>query len=305
MIDIILASYNGEKFIRQQMLSLMGQSYTDWRCIIHDDGSSDKTVSIIKEIAKLDSRFILKEDGIKLRNAAKNFMHTLSYSDAEYICFCDQDDVWLDSKLERLLTIIEQKNNSIPQVVFSNAYLWNSDKNFIYGRATLDFPQNIESLLFLNCGIQGASAIFNRKMKEEMLVPLNNIVMHDWYLTIIGCTFGEIDYIHENLMLYRQHGNNVTGNADGLMKSKLKKIFKRKNPLIDLQHLESLKSFYSIRENELNLNDKKNICKFIKSTERSFFYRLFMILFGNWSIYGSKQKLLFKFFIRPYIGGLK
>lgn len=301
MIDIILATYNGEKYIRQQLFSLLSQTYTNWRCIVHDDGSTDDTISIIKEIANLDRRIVLKENGVQLHNSGKNFLHTLSYSNADFICFCDQDDVWLDTKLEKLISVIEKKDNLIPQVVFSNAYLWKSDKNEISGNATLAFPTDIESLLFLNCGIQGASAIFNGKMKESMLVPLNNLVMHDWYLTIIGCTFGEIHYLHENLMLYRQHGANVTGYADGSMKNKFCNLFKRKTPLIDSKHFESLKSFYDIWQKKLSEKNRKLIENFIKSTDVNSFLRFCFILKGKWRIYDSRIKLIIKFFLRPYM----
>lgn len=301
MIDIILATYNGEKYIRQQLFSLLSQTYTDWRCIVHDDGSTDSTVSIVKEIASIDRRIILKNDGVQLHNSGKNFLHTLSYSTADYICFCDQDDVWLDTKLEKLILAIESQNNEIPQVVFSNAHLWKNDSNKIFGQATLAFPTDIESLLFLNCGIQGASAIFNKKMRDCLLVPLENLVMHDWYLTIIGCTFGEIHYLHENLMLYRQHGSNVTGYADGSMKNKFCNLFKRKSPLVDPKHLTSLESFFDVWQKTLSEKDRKSIKKFIESTEKNWISRFCFILKGKWRIYDSRSKLIIKFFIRPYI----
>ncbi|UTC45863.1 glycosyltransferase family 2 protein [Treponema vincentii] len=305
MVDIVLATYNGEKFLSQQLYSLLAQTYEDWRCIIHDDGSTDKTVDIAKEFASIDKRFILKIDGAEFGNAGKNFMHTLSYSDSEYVCFCDQDDVWLGTKLEKLISVIEKQNKEIPQVVFSNAYLWRNDKNEIFGKATLAFPTDIESLLFLNCGIQGASAIFNKKMRDCLLIPLENLVMHDWYLTIIGCTFGEIHYLHENLMLYRQHGLNITGYADGSMKNKLFSLFKRNTPLVDLKHLNSLKVFFQVWGGALSEKDRKNIEKFIKVTEKNNIARLRFILGGKWRIYDSRKKLIAKFFVRPYIARSK
>lgn len=303
MIDIVLATYNGEKFIEQQLLSLIAQTYKDWRCIVHDDGSKDRTLEIVRKFCALDSRFVLVEDSVRLKNPGKNFLHTLKYSTSDFICFCDQDDIWLESKLEKLLCAIKTKDNSIPQAVFSNAYLWNSNTNKIYGQATLAFPRNVESLLFLNCGIQGAAAIFNKKMREVLLVPIENIAMHDWYLTIAACTFGKIDYLHENLMLYRQHGNNVTGNAAGSFLSKIMNFFRNSRPLIDKKHFESLVSFYKVWKKSISEKDSKLIEEFICSVSKSCVSRFFMILCGKWNIYGSKLKLVFKFFFRPYFGG--
>lgn len=300
MIDILLATYNGEKFLEQQLLSLVGQTEKNWICYIHDDGSSDKTIEIIKKWVKIDKRFILIDDGILLKNSGKNFLHLLKYSTSDFVCFCDQDDVWLDTKLERLVRSIIKKDNTIPQVVFSNSYLWKSDSNLIYGNATLAFPTDIESLLFLNCGIQGAAGIFNKKMRDVLFVPLKICAMHDWYLTIVGCTFGEIDYIEERLMLYRQHGDNVTGFATGTMKEKFNNVFKTQKPLIDCKHYESLIAFFSQWSDYLSPMDKKNIENFIQSVHQNFFYRFFMIIRGRWRLYDSKIKLIAKFFLRPY-----
>lgn len=305
MIDIILATYNGEKFIEAQLLSLMAQSFKEWRCLIHDDGSNDKTVEIVKKICALDSRFFLIEDSVRLKNPGKNFIHTLSYSTSDFVCFCDQDDIWLESKLEKLYAAIYNKNTEIPYVIFSNAYCWNPEKNVIAGSATLAFPADTESLLFLNCGIQGASAIFNKKMKEFLLVPIEKLVMHDWYLTILGCSLGRVDYMHEHLMLYRQHGNNFTGCASGTFMAKLKNFFKTRNPLVDEKHLESLVSFYDVWSDKLLENDSRKIDAFIASVSQTKLKRLLMILQGNWNIYGSKLKLIIKLFLRPYFGGNK
>lgn len=302
MIDIILATYNGEKFIETQFLSLMAQSFKEWHCIVHDDGSTDGTVGIVKKYCALDSRFVFIDDSVRLKNPGKNFLHALKYSTSDFICFCDQDDVWLESKLEKLICAIQKKDNSIPQAVFSNAYLWNSKTNWIGGRATLAFPVNIESLLFLNCGIQGASSIFNRKMKDVLLVPLENLVMHDWYLTVAACTLGNIDYLHENLMLYRQHENNVTGNASGSFMSKFGRFFKNRSSLIDAGHFESLVSFYEVWKEAIPEKDSKRMEQFVNSVRRNPVQRFFMILTGSWNIYGSKLKLIVKFFFRPYFG---
>ncbi len=302
MIDILLATYNGERYIEQQILSLLAQTERSWTCYIHDDGSTDNTVEIIKKWANIDKRIVLIEDGVSLKNAGKNFLHLLKYSKSDFVCFCDQDDVWLDNKLQKLVTAIEQKDNSVAQVVFCNAHCWNCSDNSISGNATLAFPTDVESLLFLNCGIQGASAIFNKKMRDSILVPLEHCSMHDWYLTMVGCTFGQVDYIHENLMLYRQHSAQVTGLTDRSMVVKYQQALKRKNPIVKKNCLDSLKSFYSVWESSLNELDKKNIVQFIQLENKNFFYRLIVLLKGNWRIYNSKFKLILKLFLRPFIG---
>lgn len=301
MVDIILATYNGEKFLESQLYSLLSQTYKDWKCYIHDDGSTDNTKKIIEAFCNLDSRFIFLDDNIFLHNASKNFLHGVKSSSSDFCCFCDQDDVWFDNKLEFLVSEIEKKNNTIPQVIFSNAYLWKSDTNSVYGRATLAYPKTCQDLLYLNCGIQGAAAIFNKKMVDILKNDLPVMCMHDYYLTLAGTLLGEIDYFDMNLMLYRQHGNNVTGNASGTMKSKYKTLFRRKNPLVNKNHLESLKCFVEHWNDYLKKDDLDLIYAFIKTENQNAFGRLYFINKYNMNIYGSKIKLIIKFFLRNYI----
>lgn len=168
MIDILMATYNGGKYIKSQILSLQFQSYGDWRLLIHDDGSSDDTVEIILELSKLDKRIVLIKDNIIFSNAAENFMHLLKYSNAEYIMFCDQDDIWFDNKIELMISHFSKLDNNVPQVIYSNAYVWEPN-NGIKGLATLTFPKNVESFLFLNSGMQGCVSLFNDKMRNFLI----------------------------------------------------------------------------------------------------------------------------------------
>ncbi|MEE1059148.1 MAG: glycosyltransferase family 2 protein [Treponema sp.] len=301
-INILLATYNGERYIEQQILSLLAQTERSWTCYIHDDGSTDNTVEIIKKWANIDKRIVLIEDGVSLKNAGKNFLHLLKYSKSDFVCFCDQDDVWLDSKLEKLFSTIKQKNNTIPQVVFSNAYLWDDDKNFIHDKAILAFPKRCKDLLFLNCGIQGASCIFNKKMKDILINDLIYMCMHDYYLTLAGIFLGEIDYINENLMLYRQHSNNVTGNADGNFIKKIKNFFSRNIPVVNTEHYKSLECFYEKWNKEIKGNDKKLICDFFNMRNMGCIGKIFYVLKNKYTLYNSKFLLIAKIIFRPYYG---
>ena len=163
MVDILLATYNGEKYLEEQIQSITNQKYSDWKLFIHDDGSCDRTLDIIRQYSTIDSRIILINDKITGLGVAKNFIHLLNFSKAEFIMFCDQDDIWLDNKVSTMLNAITKKNNKIPQAIFSNSYLWNDTIGIISNKNTLTYPRKLEELLFLNTGIQGAAAIFNEK----------------------------------------------------------------------------------------------------------------------------------------------
>lgn len=301
-IDILLATYNGERFIQQQLFSLLMQTYTDWCCYIHDDGSSDNTVSIVKSFSEKDSRFVFVDDKIKCGGPANNFLHLLKFSSAEYCCFCDQDDIWLDNKLQKYIDAISAKDNSKPQVVFFNSHLWNSDSDSITGNATLAFPKNIESLLFLNCGIQGCAGVFNKEMVHHLRNPLEHNAMHDHYLTLLGCSsIGEISYVHENTMLYRQHSNNVTGKAFGSIKEKYKSVFTVRKAVVSKEHLIAVKDFYELYKSVLSEDNIKKFDFFIKSKNFNIFKKIFFIVKYGFNIYGSRIKLIVKIFMRPYI----
>ena len=131
MIDILLATYNGAAYIREQIDSILQQTVADWHLLVHDDGSTDGTVDIVREYVQTDKRIRLVEDGERHLGVAKNFLHLLKYSTAEYAMFCDQDDIWIDNKVEVMLGVIADKDNTRPQAVFSNAYLWNAEQGVL------------------------------------------------------------------------------------------------------------------------------------------------------------------------------
>ena len=199
-VDILLATYNGELYIETQILSIISQTFKKWQLLIHDDGSSDTTIFIIKKWAAIDNRIKLIEDEVKTRNAAKNFMHLLKYSTAEYVMFCDQDDIWFDNKVQLMFDTMSQLPQDVPQVLYSNSYVWKPVRG-ILGKATLTFPNDLECFLFLNSGMQGCVTMFNAAVRDLMLRWEGDLAMHDHLLHLIGLAMGNVTYIHTPLML--------------------------------------------------------------------------------------------------------
>ena len=232
-----MATYNGAAFVEEQIQSIIDQSYRDWRLLIHDDGSSDETVKILQKWSRSDERIeVIGDDRVRL-GVARNFIHLLQYSTAPLCMFCDQDDIWLPSKVEKMVREINQYDSSKPQVVYSNAFLWSAERGVFSERNTLTYPTTLRQMLFLNTGIQGAAAIFNDKMRELLVRPLDFYAMHDHILLLAGICFGEVHYLHESLMWYRQHSNNLTGNAPGSISKKLQLMWYNTNiPLVSMEH---------------------------------------------------------------------
>lgn len=112
MIDILLATYNGEKYLDSQITSIVNQTYKEWTLYIRDDVSFDNTQGVIKKWALLDSRIKLVDNRNESLGIGGNFLRLLRYSTADYICFCDQDDYWFENKLEVLYKVIKENHQT-------------------------------------------------------------------------------------------------------------------------------------------------------------------------------------------------
>ena len=158
-IDILMATYNGAKYVATQIRSLQSQTFTDWRLLIHDDGSSDDTLNVLRHFAQSDARIVLLEDGVQCHGPARNFMHLLQHSDSPFVMFCDQDDIWLENKVQDMLDTIQKADNALPQMVYSNSYVYDTASGTIDGYATLWNPTDLREVLFANAGIQGCALL--------------------------------------------------------------------------------------------------------------------------------------------------
>jgi glycosyltransferase involved in cell wall biosynthesis len=212
-VDILMATYNGEKFLPEQLESILNQTHQNFRLIISDDGSTDGTRDILEYYADNDARI---EVHFNKQNVGviKNFERLLSFSSSPYFMLCDQDDVWATSKVSELLEKIHQDNLNM---VFS-------DLMIVDERLEVRFPsffklQNISSqiennlwkiLLFQNI-VSGCSLIARGEMKKYILPFPEKVVMHDWWISFVCSINGKIGIIEEPLMLYRQHEKNLVG----------------------------------------------------------------------------------------------
>ena len=275
-VDIVMATYNGAKYIKPQILSILAQTYSDWKLLIHDDGSSDETITTIKELQKLDERIVLIEDDEKFGNAGANFLHTLKFSTAPFIMFCDQDDIWFESKIELHLNKI--KDQKIPYAVYSNGYTYNgqiiTSQNFINFHRT-----HLKDSLFLNGGIHGCCVMFNKALLDifnNNLPPY--VFMHDHFITMAAVTFGKMEYIDKALMLYRQHDRNVTGNVVLSPTARIKTFLDSDNPVLEKRHYQANESFYQHFNNQLSASQKELFIGYLEYPKVTKIQRLLTIL---------------------------
>lgn len=302
MVDIVMATYNGAKYVEEQLRSFCRQTYADWRCIVHDDGSTDGTQDILRAWAQQDKRIVFIEDGIQHLGPAKHFLHILQYSDAPWVMWSDQDDVWFDHKIATMLQAGTNASFTGAGVVYANAELWSETEGVIAHRNTLFYPTSLRDTLFLNSGIQGASALFNSSMRDILRTPLSSYAMHDHVLLLAGLTMGKVVYLNEALMYYRQHDNNVTGHAPG---SRIKKVqlmwTNRHVPVVSREHYDGLAAFYRQYKQKLNAEDRQLIETFLMLPEQSWWKRLRTIRQAHFTLLGSEYLLWIKLCIRRYI----
>lgn len=300
-IDILMATYNGASYIRTQIQSLQAQTLTDWKLYIHDDGSSDDTMNILKEMKAMDRRINIIEDGIRFHESGLNFMHLLKFSKAPFCIFCDQDDIWLENKLELMLRFIETKNNTIPQAVYSNSYVYNPETSDISGYATLCFPQKLKDVLFLNSGIQGCALMFNAALRDICKEAPDIVAMHDHVLTVCAAALGELSYLNKRLMLYRRHESTVTGPTAKKLSDRYYSFFDMDKTVMSHKHYLALQSLYQKYETYISDDNKIIFSDYFRFEKECRIRRFFHVLAKGYKLYGRTSILAIKVLLRKFV----
>ncbi|WP_339009878.1 glycosyltransferase family 2 protein [Aeromonas popoffii] len=232
-IDIVLASYNGASFIKEQLDSIRNSDgYSDLinRVIVSDDCSVDDTTKIVHELN--DSKIEVVTNTFN-KGPVGNFSHGLSISTAQFVMFSDQDDVWCKDKLLKFYEKSKLLDIHHPGVIYSNLTLVDKDLNplgrnfFENEKISFDWGGEISNLFFQNVA-PGCAMLLNRKCVDR-INPLDdkNIVMHDWWALMFAAIHSNVLVINEPLVKYRQHDNNAVGatldNGFGGFYKKIKK----------------------------------------------------------------------------------
>lgn len=219
MISVLLATFNGEKFLKEQIDSLLEQTYKDFKIIIRDDGSTDSTNEIIESYAVKYPEKISVIKGEPTGSSLGNFFELLSACPEGYAMLCDQDDFWCSDKIEKTFNAMRKKEEeageNTPILVHTDAFVADSELNIIsesfikFEALSPDFNK-LNNLLVQN-NVTGCTVMINNALLKLVRKRPENCVMHDWWIALVACLFGETVFVNEPLMYYRQHGNNQVG----------------------------------------------------------------------------------------------
>lgn len=218
-IKILLPTYNGEKYLAMQIDSILSQSYTSWELYMKDDGSTDRTLDIIKHYSELHSNihFIQNFDHL---GACGSFLWLLKHTAGTYYMFCDQDDIWFPDKIElsiaKMHRLEHKHGTDKPILIHSDMTVVDEDLQAVASSfwrfIKVDPACNSFYDLAACNNVNGCTILLNEAAKQVALENCEHAIMHDvWVALRVACCKGVIAHIDRATVLYRQHANNVLG----------------------------------------------------------------------------------------------
>lgn len=262
---ILMTTYNGEKYIREQLDSILNQSYNNWKLIIQDDGSDDDTLQILKQYENIDKRIQILVNNSNKHGAYPNFWSLIMYvktiSAFDYYFFSDQDDIWLSNKLEIMISAAQHMDiNNRPLMLYADMEIIND-----YGMTIYPSINNVMgigkisglSLFFTHGFLWGCDLMINRKLFEVVpIVSLEyehiDIISHDNYYGKFAIMLGEIRFIPKILIKHRRHNKNTTGtyNIDLTIFKALKQFLTKYDNLAAIHARVYNQTLFTLKEME-------------------------------------------------------
>ncbi len=310
-VNIIMAAYNGEKYIGEQIESIIKSNFKNWKLWIFDDGSTDRTSCIIEEYLHRYPDKIMYQKNTANKGVTLNFLegvqfaaksnnkikeeNTFALSDnmeteeiMEYYMFCDQDDVWMPDKINKTIQHMKKAEKKFGQdsvvAVFTDAFVVDEKLKVLYPsfyrRSKLDTRKVDLPHIMMENKMIGCTVMFNGPLQKKMYNHPQNARYHDWWTSLTAAAFGHISYLPQTTLFYRQHGGNVVGNRSfpAYVKKRLASLQKQKE-IICKTALQA-EEFYRIYHSQLDGTEKMQV------------YAMAYLLNQNWI---KRRQLVFKY----------
>jgi glycosyltransferase involved in cell wall biosynthesis len=307
-VDILLSTYNGEKYLKEFSRSLELQTFKSWNLIIRDDGSVDQSVKYLCDFKDACVNSVYVTEGKVNLGIIASINKMINSSRAPYVMFADQDDVWFPKKielsLEKIKAIEQEVGGHVPIVIFSDKTVVDealkriSPSFFSYMKLMPEWSQQLKNLLVQNVA-SGCTMIMNRALVERAFPIPSDAIMHDWWVMLVASTFGEIGYLNEATMLYRQHPNNSIGARPLGVWSGLKLIVRRPDFFFDkikstqLQAIELLKRY----DLQLELHDRELIKSYAYLSSQNVFTKWWLIMKYRFRKSTLRKSLVFYLYV--------
>lgn len=214
-VIVLLSTYNGEKYVREQLDSILGQTYSNISILVRDDGSSDRTMEILETYESRGEIALLRGENVGF---AQSFFRLIDEADdADYYAFADQDDVWLPEKIAWAVELFAKADAEKPALYFSNFDFYDDALNFIAHRKK-DNPKLSYRNAMMECLPLGFNILFNRKAREltKAVHPMKS-TGHDWWMYMLCAGLGEVIYDDRVTVKYRRHKATTSGDEQSFL----------------------------------------------------------------------------------------
>lgn len=278
LITILMATYNGEAFIKEQLDSILSQTYKNWMLWVRDDGSTDRTVEILKSYASKHPKISVFINDTEERGACLNFAALFRMAKLDehikYIMFCDQDDIWLSTKIE--VSLHEMTRQEIlypnePVLVYTDLDL--VDQNGVRTGNHLKLKRKIDlrNLVSFNY-VLGCTMLLNRAMIYKIQSIPRVAANHDYWIALVASLYRS-SYMNERLIQYRQHTQNVSGNVinNSSFLARIRRHITAPQHEIGVTKLKllMLRGFYKCYENEMEPAKRKMLHEYLNAYDNN------------------------------------
>lgn len=280
-VCVLMSTYNGEKYLKEQLDSVLSQKNVELNVVIRDDGSKDRTIEIIKNYVKDNSNIrLITGNNI---GPALSFLELLKEApETEYYAFCDQDDYWKEDKLYKAVLMINNNEfGDLPALYYSNLTLTDEKLNIIT-KTSIKYRSNKKTDRYIplvdNMGT-GCTMVMNKKLAELIISHMpNDITMHDAWCNIVCSLFGNVIFDTNSYIMYRQHNNNTIGmDVEKSITENAKMHLSRIKDTSLQPRFKNAASLWDCFGDELSKEDKEKIYEIISYKDSLF--RRFRLLF--------------------------